>query len=270
MDYYFMKMKSVVNAQTVSEELLTCIAVKEDRHQNIMSSVALKKGVEEPWTIERVAKFNDLLGYREITLKRDTKPAIIAFRNRVPEMCKAEVTTEDAVTGDKESNWLIENAVMLLRGIIRTIKCHIKGSTQEPLSDESLVLPWLVEHAGCILSRCQKGRDGKTLFERLHGKKPTAFGEKVLAKQITTDPKNRMNPRYKYGIWLGMRNNSAECFVGTADGVFRAREIRSLDSQSRWDTEGINSVIGVPWRMTDGKWTDQEYEWTRSQSSFAT
>ena len=75
--------------------------MKEDRHQNIMNSVAFKKGVEEPWTIERVAKFSHLLGYREITLKSDTEPAIVAFRNRVAEMCKAEVTTGDAVKGDK-------------------------------------------------------------------------------------------------------------------------------------------------------------------------
>ena len=65
--------------------------------------------------------------------------------------------------------------------------CLIERSTQ----DESLVLPWLVEHAGCIQSRSQKGRDGKVPSERQHGKKPTqefvSFGEKVLAKQISTD-----------------------------------------------------------------------------------
>ena len=69
-------------------------------------------------------------------MKSDTEPAIIAFRNRVAAMCKAEVTTEDAVKGDKQSNWLIENAVMLLRGNIRTILCHIESRTQEPLSDD--------------------------------------------------------------------------------------------------------------------------------------
>ena len=168
-----------------------------------------------------------MLGYREITLKSDAEPAIIAFRNRAAEMCKAEVTTEDAVKGDTESNGLIENAVMLLRGIIRTIKCHIESRTQEPLSDESLVVPRLVEHAGCTLSRCQKGRDGKTPFERMHGKKPTQefvpFGEKVLARQITTEPTNRMNPRYQ--------------------------------PQDRWDAQAVHSVIGVLGRMTDGKWT---------------
>ena len=244
MDYFFMRMECSPSVQTISEESITCIAVKEDRHQNIMSSVALKKGVEEPWTIERVVKFIDLLGYGEITLKSDTQPAIIAFRNRVTALCKAEVTTEHEVKGDKESNGLIENAVKPLRGIIRTIKCHIESRTQEPLSDDWPVIPWLVEHARCILSRCQRGRDGRTPFERKHGKTPTQefvpFGKKVLARQITTDPRNR---------------NSAECFIGNADGVFRAGEIRRLESHDRWDTEHINSVIGVPWRMTDGRWT---------------
>ena len=45
-----------------------------------------------------------------------------------------------------------------------------------------------------------------------------------------------MNPRYQYGVWLGMRNNSAECFIGNADGVFRARVVRRLEPQDRWDS----------------------------------
>ena len=49
-------------------------------------------------------KVIDLLGNREITLKIYTEPAIIAFRNRVAAMCKAEVATEDALKRDKESN----------------------------------------------------------------------------------------------------------------------------------------------------------------------
>ena len=43
-----------------------------------------------------------------------------------------------------------------------------------------------------------------------------------------------------------MRNNSAKCFIGNADGVFRACEIRKLESQNRWDKAAINNVIGVP------------------------
>ena len=132
---------------------------------------------------------------------------------------------EDAVKGDKPSNGLLDNAVMMLRGVIRTFKCHWESCTQKELREDSPVLPWLVEHAGSILSRCQKGRDGQAPFERLHGK-PTQefvpFGERVLARPISSEPLNKMNPRHKFGVWLGVRNNSAECFVRMAEDVFRA------------------------------------------------
>ena len=172
--------------------------------------VVLKKGAEEPWTMERAAKIIDLLCYCEITLKSNTEPSIVALRNRVAEMCKAEVTTVDAVKEVNESNGLIRNAVMLIRGTIRTINCHIESSTQDPLSDELQYLA--VVGRTCRMHRVQmtkKACDGKTPFERLHGKHPTqefvSFCERVLAKQIFTDPINRMNPRYKFGIWLGIR-----------------------------------------------------------------
>ena len=42
MDFSFMRMESAPNVQAISEESITCVAVKEDRHQNIMSRVALK------------------------------------------------------------------------------------------------------------------------------------------------------------------------------------------------------------------------------------
>ena len=91
---------------------------------------------------------------------------------------------------------------------------------------------------GSILFRCQKGRDGRTPFERLHGKKPTQgfvpFGERVLARPISSSELlNRMFPRYKFGVWLGVRNNSAKCIVGTAEGVFRAREIMRIEHQKQ-------------------------------------
>ena len=156
----------------------------------------------EQCCFEEVVRFIDLLGYREITLKSDTEQAIIAFRNRVAEMCNAEVTTEGALKGDQPSNGLIENSVMLLRGIIRTIKFHTEKQHAE-LIEDSAVLPWLAEYAGIILSRCQKGRGGRKPFQRLHGKKPSQefvpFGEKVLAMQISR------------GLWILARKEKQQC-----------------------------------------------------------
>ena len=64
----------------------------------------------------------------------------------------------------------------------------------------------------CMASNCHKNLSHR--------------GEKVLANRLSPDPMNMMIPRYKFGMWLGMRSNSAECFVGNADGLFGAREIR--------------------------------------------
>ena len=103
----------------------------------------------------------------------------------------------------------------------------MESCTQEELREDFPILPWLVERAGSILSRCQSGRDGRTPSERLHGKKLTQefvpFGESVLARPISSEPLNRMNLRYKFGVLLGVRNNSGECFVETAEGVCRTR-----------------------------------------------
>ena len=61
------------------------------------------------------------------------------------------------------------------------------------------------------------------------------FGEKVLARRISDDPLNRINPRYKFGTWLGVRNNSAECYVGTLEGVFRIREVAQKEQKDHWN-----------------------------------
>ena len=47
---------------------------------------------------------------------------------------------------------------------------------------------------------------------------------------------------------------SAECFIGDADGVFKARDIK--DRNRRADgTQATHSVVGVLWKVTEGKWT---------------
>ena len=221
MDYSFLKPNSIANFQTIPDESVTGIAVKEDRRQNIMSSVVFEEGNRRTFGQVREWQGSSTRWvYTESTLKSDTKPATIAVRNRA-----AEVTLKDAVKEDKLSNGMVENAVLLLRGVIRTIKCHVESCTQEELWKDSPILPWLVEHAGSMLSRCQKDRDGRTPLERLHGKKPAqefvSFGEKVLARPISSEPLNRMNPRYKFAVWLGVRNNSAECARGQQDRTSR-------------------------------------------------
>ena len=41
----------------------------------------------------------------------------------------------------------------------------------------------------------------------------------------------------------------------TAEGAFRAREAKRIEHQDRWDEEAVNDVIGVPWRLAEGRCT---------------
>ena len=74
-----------------------------------------------------------------------------------------------------------------------------------------------------------------------------------LARPISSEPLNRMNPRNKFGVWLGVR---------------RGGEARKIEHQDRWDKEASNNVIGVPWRTADGKWTmDRRHKLTLTTSA---
>ena len=143
---------------------MTRIAVKEDRRHFIMGGVVMKEGVEEPWAIDSVVRFTGSSGHREITQNSNTEPAIITFRNLVVE--GAEPCARRP--GNELASW-------------RTRRCGgaespersratSKSATQDTVRDDSPVLLWLGEHAGNFLSVCQKGREGRTPLERLHGK----------------------------------------------------------------------------------------------------
>ena len=43
--------------------------------------------------------------------------------------------------------------------------------------------------------------------------------------------------------------------MGTAEGVFRACEVRRIEQHDKWDKDAINNGIGVPWKLVDGKRT---------------
>ena len=143
-----------------------------------MSSVILKKGIEEPWARESGK-----------------------IHQRVQKSCS--------------------------RGVIRTIECHVESCTQEELREDTVVGGGArrVETVERHLKDCKARSQNKNLY---HSERR---------------------------CWLGVRNNSAECFVGTAEGVLRARELRRIEHQDRWDKEAINHVIGVSWRFAGGTWT---------------
>jgi hypothetical protein len=104
--------------------------------------------------------------------------------------------------------------------------------------------------------------DGKTAYERIRGKKcvrPVAeFGEYIHFRPLKGDPvrDNKLEPQWRDGVWLGVDARTDEVYVGTEEGVVRARDIRRRPADQRWSAEVLKKVKGVPWSPCGRKDTD--------------
>ena len=57
------------------------------------------------------------------------------------------------------------------------------------------------------------------------------FGECVWYLKPKTKGKDKLKSRWESGIFLGIRDESAEVFIGTGNGVVRVRTIRRKGSE---------------------------------------
>ena len=180
-------------------------------------------------------------------MKDDTETAIIAFRHRVAEVCKAEVTTEDAVKGDKQSNGLIENTVMLICGIIRTRHMshwhqHTR-TTQGRHANSCLVGRTCRMHPVQGLNKVETGKHHSR--DCMARKRHTTLSHLIRKYWRRKSPRIPRSARIRCSC-SGFGSDCEtkfQCFVVNADDVFRAREIRRLEPQNRWDKDTINSII---------------------------
>ena len=110
----------------------------------------------------------------------------------------------------------------------------LKRSTQEPFGDESQILQWLAEHAGCILSRCQKvvtgKRHSKNCMARNHHNNFAPFCEKVLVGKANL---HRSHEQNESQILVRNLAWNAKKQIENADGVFTA--LKSEDWNRRAD-----------------------------------
>ena len=70
---------------------------------------------------------------------------------------------------------------------------------------------------------------------------------------------NKYEPRWRDGVFLGVKDETNEIIVGTDRGVVKARDFkRKAVGQGRWSKERVLAVLGVPWEPTPGRMGDIE------------
>ena len=74
--------------------------------------------------------------------------------------------------------------------------------------------------------------------------------------KVSTKPIQKMEERFREGIFLGMRMRSDETIVGTADGVIKARTIRRRPEGEQWSAEEVKNMKGTPSMSVPGVQSD--------------
>ena len=139
----------------------------------------------------------------------------------------------------------MERAIQDVEEQIRVIKDALDDPYGHVIEAEHPSLPWLVNHAAYLLTRFQVGVDGRTAYERLRGKPfrrtMLPFGECVhwmpsgRAKALRLGQKlNKLESKWRDGVFLGFKESSNEYFIGTPTGVFRAQSVRRKPDSAKF------------------------------------
>ena len=223
MDYGFLRrrLEGASSASADAESRLTPVLVMRDRATNFPFYIMTETKGPNPFAVEEAAGFLRFLGYPRFALKSDNEAALIAVKAQVKKTLALEnvgVTLEEVPVGDSQGNGGAEQAVGAMQGLSRTLVAALEHRLKKKIAGNHKLVPWLVRHASSLASIANRGRDGRTPWERLRNRVWRAqlpeFGEVVYFKH---KPKDKLAARWASGIFLGVVLTSTQKIVSTAN-----------------------------------------------------
>ena len=93
---------------------------------------------------------------------------------------------DDSRVGEDNSNGSVERVITDVKGLIRTLRADLQDKIKAPTRLDSNIVPWIVRHAGYILTRCRVHPCGRAAMQRMKGQKAhrsiLPFWEAVMFK----------------------------------------------------------------------------------------
>ena len=119
-----------------------------------------------------------------------------------------------------------------------------------------------------MMNRMEIGKDGKTAYERIKGKKATVlgveFGEKLLYKVKDGAKMAKARGRWEYAIFVGVRRRSGEVWLAADGKVFNARSLRRIpkeDGGERTASSGLPECRGTDIRIRQKQMGTYRRQW---------
>ena len=208
------------------------------------SSYIIERSVED---IDSVQK--------DVHLKSDQEPAMLAFQARVQQARRNRTTLKNSPKGDHQANGRAEKGVQVFQNTARRMRLAIEGRLGVRIPHKHPVLMWLIERVGGAHNRFKEGQDdGKTPRERAGWQIQSSvmeFGECIRFVPFQSDARmTKFDAKLRDGIWLGLDGRTDEHIIGTQYGVYRASTIKAVPEDQRWNSKMVLSISGMPWDPT--------------------
>ena len=225
-----------------------------------MATVVPVKGSSGRFAVEKMVEFMEECGdaAMDVIVKSDQEPAILSLMKDLVELrgdSKDKRTVlEESPVKSSGSNGKVERGALTIEGHLRVLKSAFEGRLKKSVDAERRVVTFMAEYAAYLVNRLEVGKDGKTAYERSRGKRAKVlgveFGEKLLWKTRPKDKLEKLNGKWEYGIFVGVRRRSGEVWVATKDGIEKARSVRRVPVEDRWGEDCVEWVRHVPWNRS--------------------
>ena len=239
---------------------MTVLAMVETMCLSVWAYTVEAKGGTETWVADQIAEDLQTIGVAEekVIVKSDQESSIVDLAKEIARSRPGVSTAlETSKVGDSNSNGKVERAIQDLKGLIRTLRSALEEKIQQKIKLDNPVVPWLVRHAGHLITKCRVRENGRTSYQMMKGRRSNAklvpFGETVLFKIPKTQYKiGSFEDRWEQGIWVGFVMRSGEHLVATEKGVFKVSTVLRRAADKRWSAELIGKIGGSPQNPVPG------------------
>ena len=234
---------------------MTVAVMQESMCKSVWAYAVAGKGSKEGWLVDQVLEDLETVGLKNerIVLKTDQEPAIVDLMKEIQKSreCEYGSAIDNSRVGDSDSNGTIESAISSVEGVARTLRIALEENIGEKIKLSDPVVPWLIRHAGHIITRCWVRPSGRTAYQMIKGRRSNVklieFGEAVLFRiPETKSMPGKFEARWEEGVYLGFNIRTGEDLISAEQGVFRVSTVRRRPAGERWSKRLLDNIMGTP------------------------
>ena len=218
------------------------------------------KGPSDSWMIKQFVKDLEDWGRKDVCIKSDGEPAIIAVQSALAEARTGRTVPLNPPAYNPQANGVAEKAVQDVTDIVRRQILGLESRLNKKVEARLPIATWILRHAAWTLTRFQVGHDGMTPWRRLVGRSWNGYlaemGEQVMGKLALKRPANakktkrgkkKLEARCIKGTWVGIYPRTGEhILVTTAGDAIRVRTIHRLVEEERWNADVVLAIQSTP------------------------